>query len=546
MNILLLGAGGGGGNILRSLKALFRADLSVVQKSDPKYAERLRRAVTTRFLDTNEFSLSDVPPEERLLIGAAGTARFGSRHDPQVARAALEESRAEVEGLISRYAVVIVIGSGGKGTGAGTVFPLAEIARQQRKLVIPIFVRPSFQRHEVEKQRYDQALQVTGQFDAAKIRLIEILNDRGYVETDPQPQAVVWERMNRPIARGLRGLLYVLSDLSQVDPSDLSALFAGEGRLRMGFAQIDPAADRDPSDEEIDVAARTCWDDSFYAFQGQVGTSLVCIQGDWSNIADARIKSRLATLAVAGASGHPYNPLYARAIRTPRPWGVSAIFAEHTGQCAPLDLDWTTPARTTRGFRDLTMDVAADVPRVEAPTAAAAPAPAEESPAPVAEPSATVEPQLAFSTLWEFAVALNRKDPAALAIAQNGAEPLIAVEGADVRKLLTTVWFRSAFDGLSAAWRERLLDALVDGLVIPNHALKSRRGLAPLESLDYSEIKEIYSKTFVPDAARADVELLLAAGRAWGAGVISRFRFAESPRSDTARRLGALLQSFRP
>ncbi|MBA2260680.1 MAG: hypothetical protein H0W18_17470, partial [Acidobacteria bacterium] len=299
MNILLLGAGGGGGNILRSLKALFRADLAVVQKTDAKYADRLRRAVTTRFLDTNEFSLSDVPPEERLLIGAAGTARFGSRHDPQVARAALEESRAEVEGLISRYAVVVVIGSGGKGTGAGTVFPLAEIARRQRKLVIPIFVRPSFQRHEVEKQRYDQALQVTGQFDAAKIRLIEILNDRGYVETDPQPQAVVWERMNRPIARGLRGLLYVLSDLSQVDPSDLSALFAGEGRLRMGFAQIDPAADRDPGDDEIDVAARTCWDDSFYAFQGQVGTSLVCIQGDWSNIADARIKSRLATLAVA-------------------------------------------------------------------------------------------------------------------------------------------------------------------------------------------------------------------------------------------------------
>jgi len=540
VNILLLGAGGGGGNILRSLKALFRADLAVVQKTDAKYADRLRRAVTTRFLDTNEFSLSDVPPEERLLIGAAGTARFGSRHDPQVARAALEESRAEVEGLISRYAVVVVIGSGGKGTGAGTVFPLAEIARRQRKLVIPIFVRPSFQRHEVEKQRYDQALQVTGQFDAAKIRLIEILNDRGYVETDPQPQAVVWERMNRPIARGLRGLLYVLSDLSQVDPSDLSALFAGEGRLRTGFAQIDPAADRDPGDDEIDVAARTCWDDSFYAFQGQVGTSLVCIQGDWSNIADARIKSRLATLAVAGTSGHPYNPLYARAIRTPKPWGLSAIFAEYTGPCAPLDLDWTTPSRTARGLRETTMGVAVDVPRVEAP------APAEDPPVLAAEPLAAFEPQLAFSTLWEFAVALNRRDPAALAIAQNGAEPRIAVDAVDVKKLLTTLWFRSAFDGLSAAWRERLLDALVEGLVIPNHALKSRRGLAPLESLDYTEIKEIYSKSFVPESARADVELLLAAGRAWGAGVIGRFRFAESPRIDTARRLGALLQSFRP
>jgi hypothetical protein len=46
--------------------------------------------------------------------------------------------------------------------------------------------------------------------------------------------------MNVPIARGLRGLIYVLWDLSQVDPSDLSILFAGKGRLRIGFGEIDP------------------------------------------------------------------------------------------------------------------------------------------------------------------------------------------------------------------------------------------------------------------------------------------------------------------
>jgi len=91
-----MSSGGGGGNILRSLKTLFRRDLNVTQKSDPKYAERLRRAVATRFLDTNEFSLSDVPKEERLLIGETTTRRLGSMHNPDVARAALEESRRDV------------------------------------------------------------------------------------------------------------------------------------------------------------------------------------------------------------------------------------------------------------------------------------------------------------------------------------------------------------------------------------------------------------------------------------------------------------------
>ena len=81
VNILLLSSGGGGGNILRSLKALFRRDLIVTQKTDARYAERLRRAVTTRFLDTNEFSLTDVPKEERLVIGANDDA--ASRLDAQ-------------------------------------------------------------------------------------------------------------------------------------------------------------------------------------------------------------------------------------------------------------------------------------------------------------------------------------------------------------------------------------------------------------------------------------------------------------------------------
>ncbi len=205
---------------------------------------------------------------------------------------ALQESRSEIEVLFSRYSIIFLIGTGGKGTGSGTMFPLAQIAREQKKLVIPIFVRPSFERHEVDKRHYDHAVRAIEQLDSAGIRLIEILNDRGYAEHDPQPQPIVWERMNVPIARGLRGLMYVLWDLSQVDPSDLSILFAGSGRLRIGFAEIDPPDGGEPSDEQVAHAARRCCDNPYYAFHKPAGTSLVCIQGDWSNLVDAKIKGR--------------------------------------------------------------------------------------------------------------------------------------------------------------------------------------------------------------------------------------------------------------
>ena len=341
MSILLVSTGGGGGNILRSLKTLFARDVAIAQKTDAKYAERLQRAVTTRFLDTNEFSLEQVPKEERLLIGAATTGGLGSGHSPALAARALEESRDQIEQLIEKYSVVVTIGTGGKGTGAGTMFPLAEIVRRQNKLVLPVFVRPSFERHEVDKRRYDHAIDVAAQFDSARIRLIEILNDRAYSDRDPQPQAVVWERMNLPIARGLRGLIYVLWDLSQVDPSDLSVLLAGNGRMRIGFGEIDPTDGHEPADAQIREAVDRCWHNPYCIFSRPAGTSLICIQGDWSNLADAKIKSGIAALALGSASPARYNPLYARAVHTPRPWGVTALFTEYTGVHEPTTLEWT-------------------------------------------------------------------------------------------------------------------------------------------------------------------------------------------------------------
>ena len=538
VNILLLSSGGGGGNILRSLKAMFRRDLLVTQKADSKYAERLRRAVTTRFLDTNEFSLSDVPEEERLVVGAATTRRIGSRHNPELARQAFDESKAEVEAAMRGHSVVIIIATGGKGTGAGTIFPLAEMARRQKKLVIPIFVRPSFERHEVEKRRYDHALKVTEQFDAAGIRLIEVLNDRGYSDSAPEPQTLVWERMNLPIARGLRGLLYVLWDLSQVDPSDLSILFAGDGRLRIGFSEIDPPDGQEPSDVQIENAVRGCWDNPYYAFREKVGTSLVCIQGDWSNVADGKIKARLAALALGGAVENPYNPLYARAVQAPRPWGVTALFAEHTGTHAPLEIEWSAERRPLpRG------GVHTEVREIAfAPLAASTVDPSVDAAPVSAGPAA---PSTTFPTFWEFALALNRLDPTAIKLAGNGADSAIRIDPVELRKLLGTFWFRSVFPRLSQEWRDRLFQVLVENVVFQDHVLKSGRRPVRISELSHERLRQIAGDAILPDAVRSDLHLMIAVGAFWGPEALKRFTFKPAPDAGGSSRMPSLLQPFR-
>jgi cell division GTPase FtsZ len=546
MKILLLSAGGGGGNILRSLKALFERDLTVTHAADPDYADRLRRAVTTRFMDTNEFSLMDVPADERLLIGARTTGRLGARHNPDVARQALEESKTEVAAIVRQHTVVILIGTGGKGTGAGTMFPLAQLAREYKKLVVPIFVRPSFERHEVDKRRYDHASRVVEQFDAARIRLIEILNDRGYDDRDPQPQETVWERMNVPIARGLRGLIYVLWDLSQVDPSDLSTLFAGEGRLRIGFAEIDPPAGHDPTDHDVDAAIARCCANPYYTFSRAAGTSLICIQGEWSNVVDAKIKSRLAASAMGGRVDSPFTPLHARATRAPRPWGVTALFAEHTGTHPPLDVEWTfapdlVPAAP---LRDDPVPPLVRAERPDTPETIAAPV----TPAPQIvdlDTPGPPQPPRSFSSLWEFAIAVNRSDPAALELASNGSDGGLSIDRTELRKLVGTVWFRSVFQRLSEAWRNRLFEALRDQVTIGNCLVKVSRRTVPLRDVPYSELGMVAAREDIPESLRADVHLLLAVGRLWGEDAVRQCQFSGEPQMTTRLGFGSILGVFR-
>ena len=563
MNILLLSLGGGGGNILRSVKELFRRDLAVTQKTDGRFAERLRRAVTTRFLDTNEFSLASVPREERLIIGERTTGRLGARHNPDVAAQALEESRTEVEALLSRYSVVVVIGTGGKGTGAGTMFPVVQMARDQRKLVIPIFVRPSFERHEVDKRRYDHALSVVERFDEAKIRLIEILNDQGYADSDP--------------AASVRGVgTDEPADRERIARSDLRALRLVASRsVRLVHCCLPAAAGsawdsrksirrtaQEPSEEQVAEAVRTCWQNSYYAFSKPVGTSLVCIQGHWSNVVDAKIKGRLAAMATAGVPESPYTPLYARAVHVPKPWGVTALFAEHTGTQSPLDIDWSAERKSGR----LTPCVPPAIGQFSVDTTESAAARIiDRPPDPIDQPALTdsvreqpaltdsvseeltqpVEAKPSFATFWDFAVAVNRSDRAALALARDGAPGGIPIDGAEVKKLMGTMWFRGVVPRLSDQWR-----ATSAGRTGQHHAnseppAEGRSPWSAPQRADLCSTERCREADPLPDVARADVDLLMIVGRLWGGEAVKRFQFVAMSPDGERSRFESLLHGLR-
>jgi hypothetical protein len=151
----------------------------------------------------------------------------------------------------------------------------------------------------------------------------------------------------------------------------------------------------------------------------------------------------------------------------------------------------------------------------------------------------------AFTTFRDFAVALNRSDPAALALTGDGATLDIPVDGTELRRLLGTMWFRTALSRLHGDWRERLLHVLIESATVPDHVVKRGRQTIHLRELSYQELEEMSSKTSVPDSIRPELDLLLAVGRFWGADAVKRFRFADVPERHEPSMMDSLLHKFR-
>jgi hypothetical protein len=286
----------------------------------------------------------------------------------------------------------------------------------------------------------------------------------------------------------------------------------------------------------VELAVRSCCENSYHAFSRPAGTSLVCIQGDWSNVVDARIKGLLAAAVMGERPDSPYSPLYARAGHLPRPWGVTALLSEYTGLHQPLDIEWS-----------VAVDGERPLPHLEArePAIAVSSIPAlNELPRPVESNDSESAPQPAFSGFWEFAVAMNRSDPAALALAGDGESCSFTIEPADVRKLLGTVWFRSVVPRLSEAWRARVLDALANGVTVPNHRVRRGKQAVQLSDMSDGDLQEL-AKTSTLATIRPELDLLLAVGRFWGDEGLRRLRFTDPMPNGMAFTFATLFHGLR-
>ncbi len=122
--IKVVGVGGGGGNAIAHMRT---------QSMD---------GVQFICVNTDAQALSDITLSEALHIGRETTNGLGAGANPEVGRAAAQESRAAIaEQLAGADMVFITAGMGG-GTGTGAAPVVAEIARELGALTVAVVTKP--------------------------------------------------------------------------------------------------------------------------------------------------------------------------------------------------------------------------------------------------------------------------------------------------------------------------------------------------------------------------------------------------------------------
>jgi hypothetical protein len=162
-----------------------------------------------------------------------------------------------------------------------------------------------------------------------------------------------------------------------------------------------------------------------------------------------------------------------------------------------------------------------------------------------AESPSEPEASTSFSTFWDFARAVNRSDPAALALAADGAESEIPMEAPELRKLLSTFWFRSVFPRLSKHWQNRILNAVTEHASIQDHTIGKGRNAVHLSEMTSEQRQRMMSDPTLPDEVRADLHLVATVTMLWGEDALKRFEFVPASPAPDSSRLAALLQPFR-
>ena len=193
------------------------------------------RGVEFIAINTDAQALLMCDADIKLHIGAKVTRGLGAGANPEVGRAAAEESRDEIRDVLAGADMVFVTAGKGGGTGTGAAPIVAELARELGALTVGIVTKPfTFEGRKRASQAEAGIETLVGKVDT----LIIIPNDRLLQLVEKKTSIIEAFRVADDVLRqGVQGItdLITMPGLINLDFADVRTIMRNAGSSLMGI-----------------------------------------------------------------------------------------------------------------------------------------------------------------------------------------------------------------------------------------------------------------------------------------------------------------------
>jgi cell division protein FtsZ len=188
-------------------------------------------------VNTDAQALLMCDADVKIHIGAKVTRGLGAGANPEIGRAAAEESRDELKEALKGADMIFVTAGEGGGTGTGAAPILAEIAMELEALTVGVVTRPfSFE----GRMRADEASKGIDEIRDRVDTLIVVENDRLLEVVEKKTTVVEAFRMADDVLRqGVQGItdLITTPGLVNLDFADVRTIMRDAGTAVMGIGR---------------------------------------------------------------------------------------------------------------------------------------------------------------------------------------------------------------------------------------------------------------------------------------------------------------------
>lgn len=215
--IKVIGVGGGGNNAVNRM------------------IEHGVQGVEFIAVNTDAQALNLSKAETRMAIGGKLTRGLGAGGNPEVGKKAAEESREQLQEVLSGADMVFVTAGMGGGTGTGAAPVIAQIAKEQGALTVGVVTRPfTFE----GRKRATSAAAGIASFKENVDTLIVIPNDRLLEIVDRNtPMLEAFREADNVLRQGVQGIsdLIATPGLINLDFADVKTIMSNKGSALMGI-----------------------------------------------------------------------------------------------------------------------------------------------------------------------------------------------------------------------------------------------------------------------------------------------------------------------